>query len=655
MKKALITGVTGQIGSHLAEFLVDKGYEVHGIIRRTSHPSFGNLAYLLEHPKQIELYSADLTDQASLTDVMRQVQPDEIYNLAAQSFVPTSWTQPVLTADVTGLGVMRMFEAMRTWCPKARFYQASSSEVFGKVRETPQTETTPFYPRSPYGCAKAFGHQITVNMRESYGLFAVSGICFNAEGPRRGEEFVTRKITKAVAAIARGFEDKLVLGNLDARRDWGFAGDYCIGKDVPILTPKGWAFFDDVSDGDEVINFDPVNDRLSRDVVRKKISLKSSGRKIVIQGRGVHIRVTPDHRIYFQKKFHGTGTKNWSGWQVTTAQEMFERLKHASEGSLAEYRLPHFQDYDGREFSADDDEIYLTGALLAEGSLQQCGAYKTARVSLSQSLIANERTHDRIERAMDNLGLKRRTRQRADGVVEWSFDAESSRAILEGMFDKPNIHIMPRWCYQLSARQSNILFEALMDCDGCWGSMVYSSKRTLLAADFQTVAHLAGYRTTNVKLRKDGMSTVGVVSRRKKYCRIQSVTEVQEEEQEVWCVETGHGTIVTRDEGCISISGNCDAMWRTLQQPEPSDYVIATGEQHSVREFCEVAFRSAGLDWEKYVTTDPKFVRPAEVDVLVGDPRKILDACGWRSTTRFEDLVNMMVRADAASLRREYA
>jgi GDPmannose 4,6-dehydratase len=223
MPKALITGITGQDGSYLAELLLGKGYEVYGMVRRTSHHSFERIEHLLE---RIHIVTADLLDQHSLTVVMQDVRPDEVYNLAAQSYVPTSWTQPVLTGEFTALGVTRILEAIRLAHPSARFYQASSSEMFGKVRETPQTESTPFHPRSPYGVAKVYGHQITVNYRESYALYAVSGILFNHESPRRGLEFVTRKVSHAVARIKRGLARELRLGNLDAQRDWGYAGDY---------------------------------------------------------------------------------------------------------------------------------------------------------------------------------------------------------------------------------------------------------------------------------------------------------------------------------------------------------------------------------------------------------------------------------------------
>jgi GDPmannose 4,6-dehydratase len=222
-RRALITGITGQDGSYLAELLLDKGYEVFGMTRRASTENVERIGHLAD---RITLIQGDLLDPHSLVSALRTAEPHEVYNLAAQSFVPTSWNQPVLTAEFTGVGVTRMLEAVRAVDPDTRFYQASSSEMFGKVREVPQNEQTPFYPRSPYGVAKTYGHYITVNYRESYGLYAVSGILFNHESPRRGLEFVTRKISDGVARIKLGLADELVLGNLDAERDWGYAGDY---------------------------------------------------------------------------------------------------------------------------------------------------------------------------------------------------------------------------------------------------------------------------------------------------------------------------------------------------------------------------------------------------------------------------------------------
>ena len=222
-RRALITGITGQDGAYLAEFLLGKGYEVHGMVRRASTENFERIEHLRD---RLTLAQADLLDQLSLIDVLERAQPDEVYNLAAMSFVPASWDQPMLTGEFNSQGVTRVLEAIRQVNPKIKFYQASSSEMYGKVREVPQSELTPFYPRSPYGVSKVFGHYITVNYRESYGLFACSGILFNHESPRRGLEFVTRKVTDGVARIKCGLTDTLALGNLDAKRDWGFSGDY---------------------------------------------------------------------------------------------------------------------------------------------------------------------------------------------------------------------------------------------------------------------------------------------------------------------------------------------------------------------------------------------------------------------------------------------
>jgi GDPmannose 4,6-dehydratase len=222
-RRALITGITGQDGSYLAEFLLEKGYKVYGMVRRSSSDQFERIAHLQD---RIELREGDLLDQLSIITLLHAIEPHEIYNLAAQSFVPTSWAQPILTSEATALGVTRMLEAIRVVDRNIRFYQASSSEMFGKVRESPQNERTPFYPRSPYGVAKVYGHYLTVNYRESYGLFAVSGILFNHESPRRGRQFVTRKVSHGAARIKLGLAKELRLGNLDAKRDWGFAGDY---------------------------------------------------------------------------------------------------------------------------------------------------------------------------------------------------------------------------------------------------------------------------------------------------------------------------------------------------------------------------------------------------------------------------------------------
>ncbi|MCD6531982.1 GDP-mannose 4,6-dehydratase [bacterium] len=274
MKKALITGITGQDGSYLAEFLLEQGYEVYGMVRRNSTENFERIEHIRD---SIHLVQGDLLDQMSLIKLIREIHPDEVYNLAAQSFVPTSWDQPVFTGEATGLGVTRMLEAIRYEKPDTKFYQASSSEMFGKVREMPQNENTPFYPRSPYGVAKVYGHFITVNYRESYGIFAVSGILFNHESPRRGKEFVTRKITDAVARIKFGLQDVLELGNLDAKRDWGYAGDY-----VRMM----WMMLQQPEPDDYVIGTGQAHS------VREfaTIAFRTAGYEIIWEGEGLNER-----------------------------------------------------------------------------------------------------------------------------------------------------------------------------------------------------------------------------------------------------------------------------------------------------------------------------------------------------------------------------
>lgn len=657
-KKALITGITGQDGSYLTELLLSKGYEVYGIIRRASTFNTERIDHIYQDPhesgRRMHLLYGDLNDASSLNKILRDVQPDEIYNLGAQSHVRVSFDIPEYTAEVGGLGTLRLLEAIReTGLHKTRFYQASSSELFGKVQEVPQRETTPFYPRSPYGVAKLYAYWITVNYRESYGLFACNGILFNHESERRGETFVTRKITRAAAAIKLGLQDKLYLGNLDAKRDWGHARDYCINKDVPILTTEGWKFCDDIEEGQEIVNFDTSRNRLARDRVIKKVELESNGDKIVLEGRGVYLNVTPQHRIYFQQK-QKTSKGGWSEWKTVTADEFYLRLSDKDLRTKYDYRLPHFQDYQVDDLiGVRDEQLYLMGALMAEGCLAQIAMGRGVQASISQSYIANEQTFGKIEQAIRSLELDYRERRRNDGVVEWIFNAASSREILS-WFDTANIHVMPRYFYRLSQRQCEIVFKALMDCDGHWGGMTYLSGRYLLAVDFQTIAHLAGYRTTKIRRREtEGIYEVTVIVKRRQYTYVQDVRKHNDGHTQVWCVQTGNGTIITRDNDCISISGNCEAMWLMLQQDEPDDYVIATGETHSVREFLDEAFGCLDLDWKQYVEIDPRYFRPAEVDLLIGDASKARRKLGWEPKITFKELARTMVEADLADLKKK--
>lgn len=324
IRKAFITGITGQDGSYLAEFLLDKGYDVYGLIRRSSHESTGRIHHLMGRVQPID---GDLTDQSSLDRAVQEIRPDEIYNLAAQSFVPTSWNQPVLTGDVTGLGVVRILESIRKYKPDARFYQGSSSEMFGKVREVPQKESTPFYPRSPYGVAKAYAHYITVNYRESYNLFACSGICFNHESPRRGLEFVSRKVTHTAARIKLGLARELSLGNLDAARDWGFAGDYVCAM---------WLMLQQQEPGDYVIATGKAH--TVRDLVQ--IAFDEAGlpwEKYVKVDKGLFRLAEVDHLIGDSSK-----ARKVLGWTPRVSFEQMTRMmvrediKSLSKGLVAE-------------------------------------------------------------------------------------------------------------------------------------------------------------------------------------------------------------------------------------------------------------------------------------------------------------------------------
>jgi GDP-mannose 4,6-dehydratase len=658
-KKALITGITGQDGSYLTELLLGKGYEVYGIIRRASTFNTERIDHIYQDPhelgRRLHLVYGDLNDASSLNKILRDVEPDEIYNLGAQSHVRVSFDIPEYTAEVGGLGTLRLLEAIReTGLRKTRFYQASSSELYGKVQEVPQRETTPFYPRSPYGVAKLYAYWITVNYRESYGLFACNGMLFNHESPRRGETFVTRKITRAAASIKLGLQDKLYLGNLDAKRDWGFAGDYCINKDVPILTTDGWKFCHEIEEDQEIINFDPVNNRLARDRVLKKIEIESNGDKILLEGRGVYLNVTPHHRIYYQRK-QKTSKGGWSDWKVTTAEEFYQQLNDKDYRTKYDYRLPHFQGYQADDYvGVRDEQLYLMGALMAEGHLNHCVEKgRGIEVSISQSFLANERTFSQIEQTIKLLELEYHERRRNDGVMEWKFNATSSKEILS-WFDTANLHIMPRYFYRLSQRQAEIVFNAMMDCDGHWGSLTFLSKRYLLAVDFQTMAHLAGYRTTQIKRRPQGVYTVNTIVKRRQYTYVQGASKHNDGHREVWCAQTNNGTIITRDNDCISISGNCEAMWLMLQQDEPDDYVIATGETHSVREFLDEAFGHLNLDWNQHVEIDPRYFRPAEVDLLIGDSSKARQKLGWEPKITFKELARMMVDTDLADLKKKH-
>lgn len=654
-KTAFLTGINGQDGSYLAEQLLEKGYKVYGLYRRSASPHFENIFHIKD---KLNLICGDLTDPTSINDIFSSLHFNEVYNLAAQSFVGASFSQPHLTFNIDAIGVLNLLEAIRKYSPDTRFYQASTSEMFGSnaqamfphgqlsVYETDwkyQDENTPFKPESPYAVAKVAAHHMCQLYRRAYNLHISCGILFNHESERRGIEFVTRKITDYVGKVISGKTDeKLKLGNLEASRDWGHAEDYCIDYDVPLLTPNGWKFRNELNVGDEVINFNPTSDSLEVDKINEIFDTTSNGDRYVFEGRGVYLKCTENHRIYYQQKSKQS-KGGWSKWKVNTAKEMFDKFQNLSLRAKYDYRFPHFTNSNVKDINISDDKIYLIGALVAEGHLKSSYANGNV-VSLSQSYIVNEKIHQKITDVIKNLNLVCRLRNRNDGVTEWIFDSDSSREILS-WFDSSNVHILPRNVYSYSQRQARILFDSMMDCDGCWGSMSYCSKRYLLAVDFQSIAHLAGFRTSSVT-KRDNCYIVGIIVKNKPYTYVQSINLEKTEDYNVWCISTNNSTIITRSNESIFISGNCNGMWLMLQQDVSDDYVLSTGVTHTIRDFLDEAFGCAALDWKNYVVQDPQFMRPSEVPFLRGLHGKAKEKLGWEPKIDFKTLVHRMVDND---------
>lgn len=638
--RALISGVSGQDGSYLAEYLLSLGYEVFGIIRRQSVAEHQDSR--LDHlAGKVTTYYGDLTDVASLMDIVGLVKPDEVYNLAAMSHVRVSFDVPAFTSQVNAIGALNMIDACRAIVPRCRYYQASSSEMFGTSvdEDRSQRETTPMCPTSPYGVAKVFAYNTVRHYRRAYKMHATNGILFNHESPRRGSNFVTAKIVKGAVMIHRRQQRQLELGNLDSQRDWGHSKDYCIDFDTPILTPNGWAYYADVEAGTEIINFNLNTGKLERDRVLKKVQVQHEGTWVVLSGRGYHLRCTPNHRILYQQKSKSS-KGGWSKWKETTAAEFYARTTDRKLRARYDYRLPPTSGYGETDLAVTDAELRMVGYLLAEGHCAKSRPGGGVSVSISQSFLVNERVALKIEEDIASLGLVARRHDRQDGVSEWVFDTESSTRLVE-LIGSYNVHIMPRWCYGVSGRQAEVLFSALMDCDGCWGSMTYTSKRSLLAADVQSIAHLAGRRTTGVTRQKDGMYRVSLISHesRGRYPYVTDVSLEKTSDTAAWCVSTENGTIVTRSNNQISVSGNCRAMHLMLQQSEPGDWVVATGETYSVRDLCERVFSKLGMDYREFVVQNPRYMRPEELPYLRGDSTRIR-ALGWEPTFTFDTLVD---------------
>jgi len=647
-KKVLITGIAGQDGSYLAEFLLSKGYEVHGIIRWDSIFTTEKIDHLYQDPHingvRLFLHYGDMTDTGNLERLINQIKPDEIYHLAAMSHVRVSFDMPEYTVNTDALGTLRILEAIKNSGLPIKFYMAASSEMFG-ASPPPQNENTPFHPRSPYACAKVFSFNITRFYREAYGLFASNGILFNHESPRRGPTFVTKKITRAIARIKAGLDKKVYLGNLDAKRDWGFAPEYCVDLETSILTNRGFKFYNAIREGDIVLNYNPIKNRLEEDKVLKKILMDNNGEMYVFEGRGFKLRCSTNHRIYYQKKSKNS-KGGWSDWKVIEAKDFYNMIKNLNIRTKYDFRLPHTQNYKKRNMPIANEWFKLFGYLVSEGCLQDDN--RTLEISLSQSKKVNKKFYTDIKNCLSKLKLNYREREMNDGSSEFILDAKSSKKVID-YFDGFDIHVLPKWIFGAGDRQMELTLKAMMNGDGSWGVMTYISQRKDLIHSFQTLATILGYRTI-IHKRKSGVFECVLISKRKKYAYITKCRKENSKEK-VWCITTRNGTIVTNKDGGIAVSGNCEVMWRILQQPKPDDYVIATGETHSVREFLDEAFKYAGFnDWEQYVEIDPRYFRPAEVEVLVGDAQKAKEKFGWQPKIKFKELARIMIDSDFREL-----
>lgn len=687
-KVALITGITGQDGSYLAEFLLKKGYVVHGIKRRTSLFNTDRIDHLYQDPhvenRDFILHYGDMTDSMNLTKIIQEVQPDEIYNLAAMSHVAVSFETPEYVANADGTGTLRILEAVKLLglANKTKIYQASTSELYGKVQETPQSETTPFYPRSPYAVAKMYAYWITVNYREAYGMFACNGILFNHESPVRGETFVTRKITRAASKIALGLQDKLYLGNLDAKRDWGHAKDYCVDLDTQILTTEGFKRREEISVGDTTINFNSTENIWEYDTITKIYDVEYSGEMYHFLGNGLDFRCSENHRIFYKRKTKKHKSWNDLEWKESIAKDIFEIFEDKSLRTKYDFCFPGFQGLNEgiySEFEIEDNYLRLMGYLVTEGCLslsKNIGGGSTLSVSQSKNKYYLE-----LKSIIDNLKLEYREIVKEDEVVEFIF-THKSRDIILDYFEDFDIHKLPKYIYKLSKRQLELLYNAMMNADGCWATMQYVSKRKYLIDSFHDIVSLIGYRSKLSK-RKSGIYNLQIFSKAKKSVN-NFITEIKKEksEENIWCVETDKNkTIITKRNDTVFVSGNCKMMWMILQADEPEDWVIATGQTTTVRDFVKMAFKYVGIELrfegkgveevgivdkvdvnkfealtnkkytnelnnETLVAVDPQYFRPTEVDLLLGDPTKAEKKLGWTREYQLEELVNDMMKND---------
>jgi GDPmannose 4,6-dehydratase len=658
-RTALITGITGQDGSYLAELLLEKGYRVVGMVRRASTENFERIAHIRD---RVELRQADLLDQLSLIDLIRTVAPDEIYNLAAQSFVPTSWVQPVLTTEFDAIGVTRILEAIRLVAPKARFYQASSSEMFGKVRETPQRETTPFYPRSPYGVAKVYGHFITVNYRESYDLFACSGILFNHECVAAMTPLMVRD---AAGVSVRTPPDLVALREK--------------GASVQAFTPEGLEVWDGV-------RWTPI-----RAITATRMRpLDPDHRLLSIEARGGVVSVTAHHTMLDA----AWNTRRADGVAVGDELALAERQPPAPGWTSVTPEMCEFLGY----MAADGyvhRELVKTQFTNNDRDLQARVAELWSRLFLGHTRQWESPSGFNPERRVGQLSLTG-----APHVAPW---------LREQLYTPTGHKQVPPLVLNADAAAHEAFLGAYYAGDGLKAGNGDSVKTNsaVLAQGLSWMYALRGQRSSVYVEHRDGAAyyqlnlpssrTPGMKGQhlRKSPAEVRRVVPLAnpqpgwvfdlETESGAFCAGVGRLVVhnsprrgrefVTRKvtDGVARIKlglgkelrlGNLaarrdwgfagdyvEAMWRMLQQPKPDDYVVATGEAHTVRDLVEIAFGCVGLDWRKHVVEDPALLRPAEVEQLIGDASKARRDLGWAPHVSFHELVEMMVRADLERLR----
>ena len=656
-KTALITGITGQDGSYLAEFLLSQGYKVVGMVRRTSTVNFGRIEHIQD---QVTLVHGDLLDQTSLIDIMKEYRPDEIYNLAAQSFVPVSWKQPVLTGEFTALGVTRMLEAMRNAAPGARFYQASSSEMFGKVQEVPQNEKTPFYPRSPYGVAKVYGHWITVNYRESYDLFACSGILFNHECVAENTPLVVRR---------DGVVDVVPISELVPLRKKGPSSQFFQVPGLQVWDGESWTDVWGIT----------ATHRRSQDDDHRLLS---------VQARAGLADVTGHHHML-------------------TADRDIRRACEVREGDLlamaAKMPEPPGWTILSPEMAEFLGLVTADGYVPPRGTIQFTNndpALRRRVAELWNRLFLGE-SHEWFSQSGWNP-------DRAVGQLNLSGGRALCEWLRRQLYTRDGYKRVPPLVLNATPDIQRLYLQGYYAGDGLKagkGESIKTNSPTLAQGIYWLYANQGRLSSVYLEQRDSrayyqlnipAADVPGAKGQhlRKEPVQVLQVTEAEAPSEWVFDVETASGAFcagvgrlivhnsprrglefvtrkVTYGAARIKLGladelrlGNLEsrrdwgfagdyvkAMWHMLQQGEPDDYVVGTGETHAVQEVCEAAFGRLGLDWQEYVVTDPQFYRPAEVDLLVSDPAKARQVLGWQPEVSFEGLIRMMVDADVAHLK----